>query len=103
MTCTQQPTTNTRALIFSPFFKDWTPCHSSLMTLAAKYAIQLRTRSSDVVERLEELRQWVLQKDLHSHYTVSGSGILAVGGIMAVSNIPVVIDIQGVNVKVYLW
>lgn len=61
------------------------------MTLAAKYAIQLRTRSSDVVERLEELRQWVLQKDLHSHYTVSG--------IMAVSSIPVVIDIQGVNVK----
>lgn len=69
------------------------------MTLAAKYAIQLRTRSSDVVERLEELRQWVLQKDLHSHYTVSCSGILAVGGIMAVSSIPVVIDIQGVNVK----
>lgn len=69
------------------------------MTLAAKYAIQLRTRSSDVVERLEELRQWVLQKDLHSHYTVSESGILAVGGILAVSSILVVIGIQGVNVK----
>ncbi|XP_061193520.1 SAM and SH3 domain-containing protein 1-like isoform X2 [Saccostrea echinata] len=49
--------------------RDWTACHSSMMTLAAKYAIQLRTRSSDVVERLEELRQWVLQKDLQSHYT----------------------------------
>lgn len=77
------------------------------MTLAAKYAIQLRTRSSDVVERLEELRQWVLQKDLHSHYKVSGSGILAVAGKMAVSSIPVVIDIQGLMLKteyvVYLW
>lgn len=69
------------------------------MTLAAKYAIQLRTRSSDVVERLEELRQWVLQKDLHSHYTVSESGILVVGGKLMVSSILVVIGIQGVNVK----
>ena len=42
-----------------------------MMTLAAKYAIQLKTRSSDVVERLEELRQWVLHKDLQSQDSVS--------------------------------
>ncbi|XP_022293700.2 SAM and SH3 domain-containing protein 1-like isoform X5 [Crassostrea virginica] len=53
--------------------RDWTPCHSSMMTLAAKYAIQLKTRSSDVVERLEELRQWVLHKDLQSQDSPSTS------------------------------
>ena len=50
--------------------QDWTGCRTSLENLSAKYAADVNADTHDVIEILEDLRQWLLHRDSELFYSV---------------------------------
>ncbi|KAK3092063.1 hypothetical protein FSP39_024839 [Pinctada imbricata] len=62
-------------LVSPPYTRrDWTGCKTSLENLSAKYAVEFGARTHDVVEILEDLRQWLLHRDSELFYSSSPLG-----------------------------